>query len=150
MQGASFVGALKGEEEPESWRQATYYRYWMHMAHNHNNPAHFGIRTKNYKLIFYYGADWTDGSVFEKWKTRTRRENAVAEGNRFWANTPPGWEFYDLVKDPDENKNEYYKPEYQDIIQKLKIQLKNERENLNEIDDRFPEISDIIDSNWDK
>jgi uncharacterized sulfatase len=150
MQGSSFVSALKGENEPATWRQATYYRYWMHMAHNHNNPAHFGIRTKKYKLIFFYGTDWTDGSVFEKWKTRTRRKNAVAAGNRFWADTPAGWEFYDLEKDPDENKNEYHNSEYQDIIKNLKMQLRRKRENLNEIDDHYPKIEAIILANWDK
>jgi len=150
MQGSSFAGALKGKNEPENWRKATYYRYWMHMAHAHNNPAHFGIRTKEYKLIFYYGADWTDGSVFKKWKTRTRRKNAVEAGNRFWANTPPGWELYDLVKDPDENKNVYGNPAYQDIVKELKMLLKKEREDLKEIDDQYPEIKAIIESNWDK
>ena len=53
MQGKSFVAALNGENEPGNWRKATYYRYWMHMAHGINVPAHFGIRTKKYKLIFY-------------------------------------------------------------------------------------------------
>jgi len=33
MQGRSFVPLLKGEV-PEDWRKATYYRYWMHMAHH--------------------------------------------------------------------------------------------------------------------
>jgi uncharacterized sulfatase len=150
MQGFSFAGALKGEEEPADWRQATYYRYWMHMAHSHNNPAHFGIRTKKYKLIFYYGTDWTDGSVFEKWATRKRRDNAIAADNRFWADTPPGWEFYDLEKDPHEVKNEYHNPDYREIISRLKQQLIKEREELKEIDDRFPKINALIEANWNK
>ena len=44
---------------PDAWRTSTYYRYWMHMAHGHNNPAHFGLRTDRYKLIFFYGCDFT-------------------------------------------------------------------------------------------
>jgi uncharacterized sulfatase len=34
MQGRSFAPALPGEARPADWRTATYYRYWMHMAHN--------------------------------------------------------------------------------------------------------------------
>ncbi|MDU0354573.1 DUF4976 domain-containing protein [Paraglaciecola aquimarina] len=39
------------------WRKGTYYRYWMHSAH-HDVPAHFGLRTKRYKLIFFYGINY--------------------------------------------------------------------------------------------
>jgi len=65
-------------------------------------------------------------------------------------NPTPGWEFYDLVNDPHENKNAYNNPVYRDIIKKLKLQLKKEREDLHEIDDRFPKIEKIISENWDK
>ena len=41
MQGRSFVGALKGHVKPKDWRQVTYYRYWMHMAHKLRVPGHF-------------------------------------------------------------------------------------------------------------
>jgi N-acetylglucosamine-6-sulfatase len=58
MHGKSFKNILSAGEEPQDWRKATYYRYWMHMAHAHVNPAHFGVRTKNYKLIFFYGSDY--------------------------------------------------------------------------------------------
>jgi hypothetical protein len=30
------------------------FQYWMHMAH-HDNPGHFALRSKRYKLIFFYG-----------------------------------------------------------------------------------------------
>ena len=53
MQGRSLSPLLRGET-PADWRKATYYRYWMHMAH-HDNPAHYGIRTEDFKLIFFYG-----------------------------------------------------------------------------------------------
>lgn len=75
MQGRSFAKALAGESPPEDWRTATYYRYWMHIAHNLAVPAHFGIRSDRRKLIFFYGAD----------------ENGSQKGR-----TPPAWEFYDL------------------------------------------------------
>ncbi|MEM6380452.1 MAG: sulfatase, partial [Bacteroidota bacterium] len=80
MQGMSFAKALSGAAQPENWREATYYRYWMHMAHRHNNPGHFGIRTDRYKLIYYYGTDFTN----------IHGGKAVNDkgGNRYWENTP--------------------------------------------------------------
>ena len=51
IQGKSFRENLKGKT-PVNWRTAMYYRYWEHSA---ERPAHFGIRDKRYKLIFYYG-----------------------------------------------------------------------------------------------
>ena len=136
MQGVSFVGALQGEEEPENWRKSTYYRYWMHMAHRHNNPAHFGIRTKKHKLIFFYGTDYQAGE-----------NEAEKDGNRFWKNTPPAWEFYDLENDPNEMKNEYGNTKYKQIIAELKDELKKQREALKENDDQYPKIKKIIDEN---
>ena len=54
MQGRSFAAALRGEPQPDDWPRAIYYRYWMHLAHCLQVPAHFGIRTERYKLIFFY------------------------------------------------------------------------------------------------
>ncbi len=56
MQGRSFKSIVETGTEPDDWKDAAYYRYWMHLAH-HDNPAHFGIRTKTHKLIFYYACD---------------------------------------------------------------------------------------------
>ena len=141
MQGMSFINTLKGETE-SAWRDATYYRYWMHIIH-HYVPAHFGIRTNDYKLIFYYGKHYLPEEEF---------------GNFYWATqyvgieneTPPAWEFYDLKKDPEELVNRYDNPEYQDIIREMKLSLKQEREELNETDKDYPEIQKIIEANWDK
>lgn len=140
MQGHSFIEALEGKPEPANWRKETYYRYWMHMAHGHNNPAHFGIRTKKYKLIFFYGTDFTNilgGSEVTKFN-----------GNRFWVNTPAAWEFYDLEKDSGEMNNRYNDPEYQKVIAKLKKQLKKIRKELDETDRNFPKIEKIIKEHW--
>ncbi len=141
MQGLSFVDALKGHKEPETWRQGTYYRYWMHMAHGHNNPGHFGIRTHQYKLIFFYGTDFTD--------THNKRLVTNQGGNRFWKNTPVAWEFYDLIKDPHEMHNQYGDPAYQAIIASLKSALKKQREALGDTDKTHPRIRSIIDTHWD-
>ena len=140
MQGRSFAAALSGADEPEDWRKGTYYRYWMHMAHGHNNPGHFGIRSKQHKLIFFYGADFTD--------THNKRLVTKHGGNRFWKNTPAAWEFYDLTGDPREMQNRYEDPAYQDIIRSLKGDLKALRQEIGDTDEGHPGICEIIDRHW--
>lgn len=143
MQGHSFKTILETGKEPEGWQQSTYYRYWMHMAHAHANPAHFGIRTKDYKLIFYYGKYWVDTDNPEnEWNKKSR-------GNLFEWHTPVAWEFYDLNEDPKEMNNAYSNPKYKAIIAHLKTELKAKREVLNEEDeDKFPHIQKVIDEHW--
>ncbi len=136
MQGISFLNTLLGEKQ-KLQRQETYYRYWMHMAHNLGTPAHFGIRTKKYKLIFFYGVDYEDPPRTDYW------------GSQADIVTPPGWEFYDLEKDPHEMDNQYNNPEYSEIISELKTRLKAVRKELNETDINYPHIQEIIDKNWD-
>ncbi|MEM0925475.1 MAG: sulfatase/phosphatase domain-containing protein, partial [Planctomycetota bacterium] len=126
MQGRSFAAALRAEQRPSDWRTATYYRYWMHMAHKLRVPAHFGIRTERYKLIFFYGAT-TDGE------------------NR----TPVGWELYDLENDPSEMENQYSNPEYRAVVTSLKTELRRLRLSLNETDAKYPQLQDLIESHWD-
>jgi arylsulfatase A-like enzyme len=57
MQGRSFRSNLAGKT-PKDWPDAMYYRYWMHIKYSlapGGVPAHYGIRTRRYKLIFNYG-----------------------------------------------------------------------------------------------
>jgi len=141
MQGSSFINTLMGKEE-NNWRTATYYRYWMHIIH-HYVPAHFGIRTRDYKLIFYYGAHYLPEEEFS---------------NFYWSktydgigrHTPPAWEFYDLTKDPQEMENKYKDPAYREIITELKAQLQKQREDLNETDKDYPVLKEIIEKNWNQ
>ena len=143
MQGHSFKTILETGEEPEDWQQSTYYRYWMHMAHAHANPAHFGIRTKQYKLIFFYGKYWVDT------KDPEATWNKKSWGNRFEMDTPVAWEFYDLSKDPKEMNNAYNNPEYKAVIADLKNQLIANRKSLNEEDgEKYPHIQKVIDAHW--
>ncbi|MGJ8659024.1 MAG: sulfatase family protein [Cellulophaga fucicola] len=143
MQGHSFKTILETGKEPKDWQQSTYYRYWMHMAHAHANPAHFGIRTKQYKLIFFYGKYWIDT------KDPNATWNKKSWGNKFEMDTPVAWEFYDLSKDPKEMNNAYNDPAYKDIIKELKQQLKEKRKSLNEEDgSKFPHIQKVIDEHW--
>ena len=126
MQGRSFVPLLK-RRRPANWPKASYYRYWMHMAH-HDNPAHFGIRTKKYKLIFFYGTNY---------KQRGPKP------------TRPGWELYDMAGDPHEMNNLYNDPGYVTVIRKLKTELMRLRKKYNETDEKYPNIQKVIDEYWD-
>jgi len=125
MQGRSFKSILETGKEPADWKKAAYYRYWMHLAH-HWNPAHFGIRTKTHKLIFYYGC-------------------TTSGGNR----TPPAWELYDLVKDPKEVNNVYDDPAQKGVVAGLKKQLAGLRRAYKDTDDAFPEVKRIVEEFWE-
>ncbi|WP_075603699.1 sulfatase family protein [Saccharicrinis aurantiacus] len=141
MQGDSFKQILFSGKEPEAWKQATYYRYWMHMAHKHNNPAHFGIRTKQYKLIFFYGRDYkARNTAAQKW---AHNPESMSDFE-----TIPAWEFYDLANDPHEMNNLYGNETFKDVIADLKIQLKDMRASINEEDGNYPAIQQIIDAHW--
>jgi len=143
MQGKSIVPLLNGER-PVDWRTATYYRYWLHLTH-HDIPAHFGIRTKDYKLIFFYGRHWDLNEEGKQSRTWLPEEESYTVHP-----TPPSWELYDLKKDPYEVNNVYGNPEYAEVIKKLKVELNNQREQYNETDKNYPHIQKIIDEYWDK
>ncbi|MBX5496015.1 MAG: sulfatase, partial [Bryobacteraceae bacterium] len=103
MQGRSFRRNLEGRT-PRDWRTAMYYRYWMHNSADHHVPAHYGIRTTQHKLIYYYG------------------KPLGMKGARD-PETTPEWEFYDLKKDPREMNNLYGDPSQKAIIDRLKSEL---------------------------
>jgi len=131
MQGISFLPTLMGKKQKDQ-RDETYYRYWMHMAHKLGTPAHFGIRTKQYKLIFFYGVDSEDPPRTDYW------------GSHADFITPPGWEFYDLDTDPREMNNLYDNQGYSEIIKELKERLIQVRVELNETDESYPHIQAIL------
>ncbi|MEL6105647.1 MAG: sulfatase [Planctomycetota bacterium] len=120
MPGRSVRVLLEGGEEPEDWPTATYYRYWMHMAH-HDNPAHFGIRTKRFKLIYFYGMPLDAPGAVKK-------------------PTPPHWELYDLENDPHEMQNVINEPQYAESLSTLKHQLRALKEKVGDTDEKFPEL----------
>ncbi|MDZ8117825.1 sulfatase family protein [Pontiella agarivorans] len=124
MHGKSFKPILETGVEPADWKKCAYYHYWMHMEH-HDNPGHIAIRTKRYKLIFFYGAPIDSDEV----------------------QIPPAWELYDLKLDPTEDNNVYDNPEYTGVIEKLKEQLKERRAELGEDDPEFP-INKVINEFW--
>ena len=107
FQGRSFDPLLEGST-PEDWPQSMYYRYWMHLAHHHVY-AHYGIRTRRYKLIYYYAdALGQPGAIDEK--------------------KAPEWELFDLERDPHELNNIYHHPEYADTAEQLRRELRSWQE----------------------
>ncbi len=55
MQGHSVAPILRGES-PADWRETFYYRYY-HSPGHHNTAAHYGVRTRTHKLIYYWDKD---------------------------------------------------------------------------------------------
>ena len=125
MQGRRFKNLLETGETPDDWKDSAYYHYWVNMG-THDIPTHIAIRTDRYKLILFYGAS----------RTSTK------------PSTPPAWELYDLEIDPTEDNNVYDNPEYADVIEKLKDQLKARRAELGEEDPKFP-CNEVIDAYWE-
>ena len=134
MRGKSFRGNLTGNTT-EDWRTSMYYRYWMHMAH-HYNPAHYGIRTEDYKLIFFYGLqlDSTNNS------SKHDSHNIPTE---------PYWELYDLKNDPKEMNNVYEDSKYIDIVKQLKAELLKLKEDVGDTDEIYPELMKVREKYWD-
>ena len=139
MQGRSFAVVLDGKT-PQNWRKATYYRYWMHLTH-HDVPAHFGLRTTDYKLIFYYGMPFDLQEIGKPSMSWMPQSHPIEP-------TPPAWELYDLTKDPFETKNCYNDPQYKETVSRLKAELKNLRKALNETDQDYPHLQKIVASHW--
>ena len=125
MQGRSFRSILETGREPADWKQGAYYRYFYHLVH-HWNPAHLGLRTKEHKLIYYYGCAMDGGGQ-----------------------TPPGWELYDLRADPHELHNVYDDPRYAEVVVQLKEQLRARRAEVGDTDEAFPEMRAVIEEFWD-
>ena len=124
MQGRSFRQNLRGHT-PKDWRKDMYYRYW---ANEPNRPAHFGIRTDRYKLAFFYGQS----------RTKTERDKMKY---------PPGWEFYDLEKDPHENHNAIRDPQYRAVIDTMKKRLLIIKQESGDMETN-PTIRQLIEQNW--
>lgn len=73
MQGRSIVPLLRGES-PKDWRETFYYRYY-HSPGHHNTAAHYGVRTKTHKLIYYWDKDSYE--LFDLVKDPTEQHNLL-------------------------------------------------------------------------
>lgn len=120
-QGRSFRDNLKGNS-PGDWRQSIYYRYW---TQHDIRPAHIGVRTDRYKLIFLYGDRLG----------MTGSDDFVSE---------PSWEFYDLQEDPHENHNAYGERRYADVIKKMKKEMMRLREEVGDTDPQSERMAEIL------
>lgn len=109
MQGRSLRPLAEGRT-PSDWRRSMYYRYWMHLAH-FNIPAHYGIRTERYKLIYYYG-------------------EALGSAGAIDEPTEPEWELFDLEVDPKEMLNIYHEPGNAGLVSALKVELEQQQREL--------------------
>jgi len=99
FQGKSMKPILSGET-PDDWQSAHFYHYFGQFE----VPSHYGIRTKDFKLIHFYEAE-----------------------------KEPKWELYDMRNDPREMVNLIYDTEYADIFASMKIQLQEKRKQYEEI-----------------
>lgn len=113
MQGQSFWPQLTDEPE-KATREAVYYRYWENDDNHHRALAHYGIRTAQHKLIYFYndglGLPGTSGRSY-----------------------PPEWELYDLHADPAELHNVYAEPAYRRVREELKVAMWQMQRDLEDV-----------------
>ena len=126
-QGRSFKDNLEGNT-PKDWRKSIYYRYW---TQHEIRPAHIGVRTDRYKLMFIYG---------DKLHTKGSSDY-ISE---------PSWEFYDLKEDPKEDNNAYYVKKYSKIIKEMKDEIIKLRNEIGDTDESSARMKEIIEENWEK
>lgn len=110
MQGTSLRPVME-DNTPADWQTSLYYRYWEHLSNPHKVGAHYGVRTKRYKLIYYYGESLGASNTFDESRT-------------------PEWELFDLEKDPLEMQSVYHDPDYANIVKELKTELYRLKEEV--------------------
>ena len=110
MQGVSLRPLFEGET-PEDWSQLAYHRYWMHKDPDHNAFAHYGIRNKRYKLIYWYNEG------FDLPGTNDGGEDKE-------------WELFDCQEDPMELFNRYNDHHYQDVVFEMKKLLEDKMRSI--------------------
>ena len=103
MQGVSARPIFRGET-PADWQTSLYYRYWEHLSEGHRVCAHYGVRTRKHKLIYYYGKALGSSGAVDK-------------------PVEPEWELFDLGKDPGELLNVYGDPAYAATVRELTREL---------------------------
>lgn len=113
MQGRSLLPIWRGQT-PDDWRQVAYHRYWMNCDDIHNAFAHYGIRTHDYKLIYWYNED-------------------LGEAGAHPCDYPPEWELFDLRADPQELRNVYADPDYAEVVRDMTALLEEEMARIGDI-----------------
>lgn len=113
MQGRSFRSNLAGDT-PDDWQESMYYHY---LSHSPTRPSHYGVRTADAKLIYFYGL--------------------IQEGRA----PDECWEFYDMNDDPFEHENRINDPRYAQVVADLKNELSDLRRRF-EVDSTTPAVAD--------
>ncbi|MBE3044723.1 sulfatase-like hydrolase/transferase, partial [Candidatus Bathyarchaeota archaeon] len=122
MQGASFRQLLQGKT-PLEWQQVAYHRYWMNNDIQHGCYAHYGVRDKQYKLIYWYN------------------EALGLEGARPGGEDDKEWELFDCVKDPLELFNVYREPGYAGVVRDMTKLLEAKMEQIGD-EPMHPRVED--------
>jgi arylsulfatase A-like enzyme len=105
MQGRSMVPLLRGASAADAgWRESSYYRYWEHLDGCHRVAAHRGVRTRDRKLVHYYGSG-------------CGQPGASAE------EIDEEWELFDLERDPRELDSVVDDPAYAPDLNRLRAEL---------------------------
>ncbi len=129
MQGHSLRPLFAGEG-PDQWRDAVYYRYWMHLAHHHI-PGHYGVRDGRYKLAFFYGLPL---------------DATLGKGN--FPPSTAGWELYDLKAEPQETNNVYSDGKYTKVVNRLKTRLLELKQEYGDLDEGYPALMKVRAEHW--
>lgn len=118
MQGRSLLPILEGDP-PEDWPDLAYHRYWMNQDDEHNAYAHYGIRTHDFKLIYWYNDD-------------------LGHTGANPGTDQPEWELFDLRRDPAELNNVYHNTAYRDIVVEMTAKLESEMARIGDIPEHNP------------
>ncbi|MFV0359011.1 sulfatase/phosphatase domain-containing protein [Tropicimonas sp.] len=113
MQGVSMRPVLEGRT-PDDWDQLAYHRYWMHNDIIHEAWAHYGVRNRRYKLIYWYNKDL--GQI-------------GARAN----DAPPEWELFDCEADPCELLNLAGDPAHAGVFAEMLALLDRKQEQIGDI-----------------
>jgi arylsulfatase A-like enzyme len=113
MQGRSVRQVFAGSA-PADWTDLAYHRYWMNNDDIHEARAHYGIRTHQYKLIYWYYDDLGQPGA---------RPDTLE----------PEWELFDLEKDPLEVMNVYDDPAYAAVVQDMTGKLEAEMNRIGDV-----------------
>ena len=110
MQGVSFRKLLQGKT-PDGWQQVAYHRYWMHRDIVHNAYAHYGVRDRRHKLIYWYNEGFGIEGTNEGGQDRE-------------------WELFDCENDPLELFNCYNDPSYKEVAIRMTKMLEEKMEEI--------------------
>ena len=113
MQGHSMRPLLEGRVGADR-QTCAYHRYWMHKDEHHHAWAHYGIRDRRHKLIYWYNS-------------------ALGEPGTTEGDEPPEWEMFDCETDPLELFNLADDPQHAGVFERM----------LAALDAKMAEIGDI-------